>query len=219
MKKERTIDRLYDALLCRLGLREVYELKQSGYLLEHGWLRTFAEKRPVDRAGEPVPWMNYAMVDFLAERAGAAWRVFEYGAGASTAWWAKRAASVTACEHDEGWYRQLIDRFPANVKLLHVPLDVDGAYCRTILKEDGEFDVVVSDGRDRVRCALNALPKLSPGGVLILDDFEREKYAPAKTELAKHGFRCLAIGGMKPRSYDESRTAVFYRPGENVLGL
>ncbi len=215
----RWIDRAYDAILCRLGLRDAYELKQAGYLLEHGWFRTFEEKRPVDREGNPVPWMNYSMVDFLAERARPEWRVFEYGSGASTAWWARRVAAVVACEHDQKWFELMKKSYSPNVKSVFVPLDYDGDYCRAILKEEGEFDVVVSDGRDRVRCAVNALPKLSRGGVVILDDFEREKYAPAKTELAARGFRCLALGGMKPRAYRESRAAVFYRPADNVLGL
>ena len=217
--KTRWIDRQYDAFLRRMGLREAYELKQTGYLKNRGWFRSFEEGRMVDEEGRPVPWMNYSVVDFLEERIQGDWRVFEYGSGRSTAWWAARVASVTACEHDEAWFQRMKDSYSANVKPIHVPLDYDGAYCRAILKEEGVFDVVVSDGRDRVRCAANAVPKLSGKGIVVLDDFEREKYAAAQVELAKVGFHCLVIGGMKPKSYDGSRTAIFYRPLQNVLGL
>lgn len=51
------------------------------------------------------------------------------------------------------------------------------AYCDTILDYPSEsFDFVCVDGRARVECAINALDRLKPGGVLILDNSERAKY-------------------------------------------
>ena len=90
--KTRWIDRQYDAFLRRMGLREAYELKQTGYLKNRGWFRSFEEGRMVDEAGKAIPWMNYSVVDFLEERLAPSWRVFEYGSGGSTAWWAARVA-------------------------------------------------------------------------------------------------------------------------------
>ncbi len=41
---------------------------------------------------------------------------------------------------------------------------------------DGHFDVVMVDGRARTSCLVHALPKLRKGGLLILDNAEREHY-------------------------------------------
>jgi len=49
---------------------------------------------------------------------------------------------------------------------------------------DGTFDFVLVDGRARVACILEAIPKLKPGGLLILDNAERDKYRLADPWLA-----------------------------------
>ncbi len=53
------------------------------------------------------------------------------------------------------------------------------AYCDAILDYPEEsFDFVLIDGRARVECALNAFSRIKPGGALILDNSEWEKYRP-----------------------------------------
>lgn len=41
---------------------------------------------------------------------------------------------------------------------------------------DGYFDIIAVDGKERVGCTVHAVPKLKAGGVLVLDDSEREEY-------------------------------------------
>lgn len=42
---------------------------------------------------------------------------------------------------------------------------------------DNEYDVVLVDGRDRVRCSIASIPKLKDGGILLIHDFwNRPKY-------------------------------------------
>ena len=205
-------------LLHALGILETYQLARYGYLRERGWRESFKAFLPLDRHNEFIPWMNYSVIDFLKERIQPHWRVFEYGSGASTCWWAKHVAAVVACEHDHAWIQRMRTIYPHNVTLRHVPLTYDGDYCRAITKQEGPFDIVVSDGRDRVRCLINSIPQLSSGGVLIMDDFERDKYQNVRELLRDKGFRCLVIKGLKAQSIYESQTAIFYRP-DNVLDL
>lgn len=204
--------------LHKLGILETYQLVRYGYLRERGWRESFTSTLPRDPHGDLIPWMNYAAIDFLRERMQAQWRVFEYGSGASTCWWAKHVSAVVACEHDLSWVQHMRPLYPSNVTLLHIPLSENGDYCRAITTQEGSFDIVVSDGRDRVRCLVNAVPRLSPRGVMILDDFERDRYQIAKSLLHDLGFRCLVIRGLKAQSINESQAAFFYRH-ENVLGL
>jgi hypothetical protein len=58
-------------------------------------------------------------------------------------------------------------------------------YARFISKyPDAHFDFILIDGRARVACSIQAIPKLKPGGIFVLDNSEREKYAPVHQLLA-----------------------------------
>jgi predicted O-methyltransferase YrrM len=41
---------------------------------------------------------------------------------------------------------------------------------------DEKFDLIIIDGRARVECMINAIPKLKKDGLLVLDNSERERY-------------------------------------------
>src|SRR5688572_22901839 len=67
-------------------------------LREQGWLRSYRERRPVTQGGEPIPWYTYSAIDFLAERLPPDATVFEFGAGHSTLWYARRVARVVSVD-------------------------------------------------------------------------------------------------------------------------
>ncbi|MEO5617729.1 MAG: FkbM family methyltransferase [Candidatus Eisenbacteria bacterium] len=200
------------------GLYAGYSLLTQGPLREDGWLRSFRAGHPVDAAGEPVPWLTYPAIEFLAARVRSEWRVFEYGAGASTRWWAARVSEVVSVEHDRGWYERVKGGLPATVTLRHVPLEYGGDYARSAAANPGRFDVVVIDGRDRVNCARAALVGLNPTGVIVWDNSDRAEYAEGHSLLLAAGFRKVPFVGMAPVFNQKSETAVYYRDG-NVVGL
>jgi predicted O-methyltransferase YrrM len=51
---------------------------------------------------------------------------------------------------------------------------------------DYHFDIVFVDGRSRVACIKHALKKIKNGGVLILDNSERDEYQSAFKYLKKY---------------------------------
>lgn len=158
----------------------------------------FAIHDVTDMIALDLAWWSYAAIDAVAEhlagRSGHA-RVFEYGAGASTVWLSRRSGQVISVEHDAGFYQFLQ---PLIGPLPHVDLRLVGAvasdapstpsrrrgyagmdfsnYVSTIDACDGEFDLVVVDGRARVASVRRALPRLSPGGMLLLDNASRSEY-------------------------------------------
>jgi hypothetical protein len=76
---------------------------------------------------------------------------------------------------------------------------------------DGFFDLVVVDGRSRAACLDRAVPKIRPGGMLVLDDADRPEYADAIAELPpwpRRDFRGLRPG----RRSDPSLTLILTRP-------
>jgi predicted O-methyltransferase YrrM len=149
-----------------------------------------------------LPWWTYpatAEVEaFLADRDGKA-RVFEYGAGASTVWLAKRAGEVHSVDHDAAFVDVLRPQLAAfdRVRLRCVPatqrtaesravsdraghehLDF-GAYAAAIDEAGGAFDLIVVDGRARPSCLERAVPHLAAGGVIVFDNAGRARYRSA----------------------------------------
>ncbi|MFH0879142.1 MAG: hypothetical protein V2A34_05480, partial [Lentisphaerota bacterium] len=90
---------------------------RKGLPLSAGWDRSFREMSSVDAGGKPIPWITYSALQFLESRIRKDFRVFEYGCGNSTLWWANRVQQVTSCESDEQWVRRIIACRPANAKL------------------------------------------------------------------------------------------------------
>jgi len=43
---------------------------------------------------------------------------------------------------------------------------------------DNHFDFMIVDGRARVECCLNAIPKLKSNGIFVLDNSDRDRYKP-----------------------------------------
>lgn len=199
-------------------VRRLISYLYKGYFLEMGWLRSFIEKRPVDRQGQPVPWLTYPMIEFLEERLTQEMDVFEYGGGHSTLYLATRVKSITTVEHNREWFDHLQSKILENCNLIYCELEYGGDYSRAATNTGELYDVVFVDGRDRVNCATEAALALGDSGVLIFDDFEREKYQDAAIKLKEKGYKQLNFWGFKPGFFDRSNSALFYRD-DNVLGL
>ena len=195
-------------------IRALWALFKDGYLREQGWFRSFVEGRAIDAHGEPVPWMNYAVIDFLKERLRPEMNLLEFGSGGSTLFFAKRCARVGSREADRNWYERLRKEVPDNVELFWRA--GDAFYDRN--DAWGKFDVVVIDTMERNRLAEVAISYCSQTGVIIWDDTERPEYLPGVEMLLKAGWRQLRFCGIGPIQNASKETSIFYRR-ENVLGI
>ena len=162
--------------------------------------------------------MNYPFVNLLKERLNKDLRLFEYGTGYSTLFYASRVQDVISIEYDKTWFDLMGAKVPNNVSLIFREKDIDGEYCRTINEFKQKFDVIIVDGRDRVNCVKQAITRLTPGGVVILDDSSRKKYQQAINYAHEKGFRALSIEGLKPTGKGADRTTIFYRDN-NCFGI
>lgn len=185
---------------------------------ETGWVESLKRGYPCNKDGMEVPWMNYSIIAILKERLNKNISMFEYGCGYSTLFYSRLVRDVIALEYDKKWLDHIKQKSPENVQWVYKAQDIDGEYCRAITEFDRAFDVVIVDGRDRVNCVKQSVPRLSQSGVLLLDDSSREKYAKALEFVHAAGFRSLNIEGLKPTGRKIDRTTVFYRDG-NCLGL
>lgn len=199
-------------------LRSILSFNKKGYLKEIGWFSAFESMSPVDRHGNPIPWVTYPFIDFIRERITKDHKVFEFGSGNSTHFYAKYAGSVVSVEHDKAWYDKIVSTKAENSEMIFTELQTDGDYCRMPVKLDQKFDIIIVDGRDRVNCCKQAVDALTPAGVVVLDDSERDFYADGVNFLKEKGFKQLPFSGISPGLFYNKATSVFYKEG-NCLGI
>jgi tRNA A58 N-methylase Trm61 len=172
----------------------------------------------MNQKGEPIPWMNYPIINFLEERLNSDMTLFEYGSGYSTLFYASRVKSVVSVEYDMDWFNIMQSQLPSNVNLLYQTKDIDGEYCRKINFDGDRYDVVIVDGRDRVNCVKQSIQALTERGVILIDDSQRERYTEAIVFATEHGFKALSMEGLKPTGSKKDRTTILYKEG-NCFGI
>ena len=183
--------------VAKLGLLAALERRAPDSQLAL-WLRSlFAIYDIEDMAALDLPWWTLAAVkgtDEFLKRNGSA-RVFEYGSGASTIWLARRAESVISIEHDVPWHEVVSARLVpfSSAKLRLIEADAEPVagyvsekrgwegrsfqrYVSAIEEETGQFDLIVIDGRARAACLTHAVKRLAPGGMILFDNSQRERY-------------------------------------------
>lgn len=191
-----------------------------------------------------LPWWTYRSIDvvggYLAGLGHSA-RVFEFGSGASTIWLARRAASVESVEHDATWATRVRELAVASDGLrcspvVHVPdvpaspspavpsgapsgkgLDFAG-YVATIDRAEGQFDLVLVDGRAREAALLKALDRVSPGGIVLLDDAQRQRYQGAIRAAELRGWCVLRTHGATPCQPFPRETVLLSRRPLDLVG-
>jgi hypothetical protein len=199
--------------------RRLGELDRSLALLatlrELGWQRSL-EGGPVDGAGRPLPWYSYPAAVWLERRLRRSDRVFEFGAGHSTLWYAARVSSVAAVDHDEGWVARLRPGLPANAS---VRLASGDDYPAALDGEEGEFDVIVVDGILRNECADRAAGRIAPDGLVVFDNSDRPENAAGVEALMRSGLRHVEFVGFTAGFATLTCTSVFFRGGERWLSV
>ena len=129
---------------------------------------------------QPVPMMDPPEIEavrrLIEERKPK--RVLEWGSGGSTLYWPVEFPEIewVSVEHNPEYAAAIQDRLAPNASL-HRP-DFPAYY--QLPAEFGVFDLVIVDGRERVRCLDAARSLLAEGGAVVLHDAGRSRYAPAK---------------------------------------
>ncbi len=150
---------------------------------------------------DEVPWITFGAIDWLKSHIDGTMNVFEWGSGGSTLFLAHRVKHLTSIEHDHAWYHSvnkklqydhltncdliLIEPVPSPAPLAiskneHYAQTDFSAYIHTIdAYPDNYFDLIIIDGRARSACLKQAKNKVKPGGYIMLDDSERNRYQAA----------------------------------------
>ena len=185
------------------------------FLREMGWYRSFRQNEPVDKNGKPIPWQAYSLKFFLEPRLERSFRVFEFGSGASTHWYADRVKEIIAVEHNKTWWEKSSLGLPSSATI--ILQEAEQAYVNEI-KNHGVFDIVIIDGRWREECSISGRKALNEKGVIIWDDSDQDIYKVVVSEFLNRGFRELVFRGLKPRDFKAFQTSILYRE-DNCLNI
>ena len=149
------------------------------------------------RRHSDAPWVPRATIELLPGLLRDTDQCLEWGSGSSTAWLSRRVRRVVSVEHDRAWFDRVSTELAAlggengSLRLLSTdPDDKPSAspYVRIVDEfRDGELDVCFVDGEHRAACCLAAIPKLSSGGVLMLDDAQAYIDHPTSSPHSRHG--------------------------------
>jgi hypothetical protein len=214
------------ALRLRAIIYCVFQPSQFGYLRKRN--QTLRNKKT--SLDEGMPWVTYNAARFLRSRLAKDAKVFEYGAGGSTIFFADRGCSVESVEHDKEWYDLVKEKLRRNKKVhMHFKPPQASAkppaayrssrYTEHHFKQyvqainpfgDETFDLVLVDGRARVGSAQAAIPKIKPSGFLMLDNSERADYGPIFKEL--QGWKRWDFYGIGPFELLMWQTTLWQKP-------
>jgi hypothetical protein len=161
------------------------------------------------------------------------WRIFEWGLGPGSLWFAALAAHVVSVENVTEWYNyvnlvrgqhylhNLTIKLVAGCKNVPGWRDALNLYVEAIDGyPDNHFDLVFSDGwaESRALCPVRAMTKVRPGGWIVVDDVNWNPAKVGAEPLVEAGWRQVRKAGIVPpeASWDEhgrkTTTAFFQRP-------
>lgn len=171
----------------------------------HGFVASTNAAEPKDAAGNWIPLFTYPCIEYLQQFDLRQKRVFEWGSGASTLYWMQRAQSVTSVENNRQWFDAMLNMKNDKSTLV---LDETDRFPFRIRDQAEPFDVIVVDSYGyRYDCAVEAIGKLAPGGMIILDNSD---WHPATAAVLKRsGLIQVDFSGFKVTECHASTTSVF----------
>ena len=140
-------------------------------------------------------------------------KVFEFGCGYSSAFWAERAEKVVSVEDNQEYFKRWCDEF----KMQNLDIrwrDEGEIYENAIFEDETKYDVIVIDGKRREKCAEAAVQKLAEGGMIILDDSDRIntslEYVHAVEILKQANLLQVDFYGFCPMNNYTKTTSIFF---------
>lgn len=196
--------------ICRLIPVHVRAQLRNFQILskEYGQYQTIRRWECVDKNGKKIPWYTYPAIEYLNGLDFSQQRVFEYGSGNSSAYWAKKTKSVYSVEHDKEWYSKVKGELSENQAI--ELCETEESYLSAIDRVPGKVDVIVIDGKYRDECAKLVKEHISDDGIVILDNSdwykEASRYLRDELDLLQVDFH-----GFGPINDYTWTTSIFYK--------
>lgn len=135
---------------------------------KYGQFNSIRRNLPIDSEGNEIPWYTYSAIEFLNQIDFSQKKIFEYGSGFSSIYWAKRAKSVVSVDDNREWFEKISRK---KLKNQNIYLKSNKSeYINSVGSFKKTFDVIIIDGNYRKECAKKAIKVLRKGGFIILDN-------------------------------------------------
>lgn len=155
-----------------------------------------------------LPWLTFDATREITRHIGPGSRVFEFGSGHSTLYWAKLGAEVFSVEDHPRWFELVQQRIAAFPKS-RVFLEPEQAGYRERIDRVGVlFDMVLVDGSHRTECLEPAIRHLKPGGLLVVDNTDWHWFDDVDQYVPK-GWKRQVYAGWAPFIGHRSETSVW----------
>jgi hypothetical protein len=181
----------------------VYQFANT-YLEKRGWFESL-DGIPRNKDGV-VPWITYPAFRQLQRLVKPDWKVFEYGCGGSSLWWAAHTAEVTSVEHDAAWAARVAETAPANLKIITRVMDESCAKKRQAL--------VADFFANPPELPVSAHPEHNIMHGLLCQEFIA--YATEITAHEKQSFDVIVVDGMA-RTLTAWLAAQYVKPGGMIV--
>jgi protein-L-isoaspartate O-methyltransferase len=177
-----------------------------------GILRVTVGYRPA------LPWISYSAMNEIKKHLTKNSRVLEFGSGMSTIWYADYAGEIYSVEDYLPWYNktQSFIKKKGIVNINYKFADNEIEYYSFMSDDKQGFDYIVVDGSCRSKCIANAVKILKPGGILYLDNSDKDSSGNAgDMRVAEELLRSFAKNsGAKVTEYvDFAPTQFFVQQG------
>jgi len=201
------------------------------------WIRSLKNNYLFDT---PSPWLVFDAIDYIKPRLFKGMNVFEYGSGGSTLFWIYYGANVVSIEYDPQFYKFMKKKLLPNKSMdyrLIIP-DIADHYdeffdlsnpekyyssdttfhnydffnyvTQIDAFPDESFDLILIDGRARPACIKHSVNKVKIGGLIILDNSDRDYYL-INNEKCLENFSKIEFYGAVPENNIFSKTNIYTR--------
>lgn len=163
--------RLHDEKGNFVGYRRFFSHAPSAFF--SGLLRLTIGYRPT------LPWISFSAIDILEDHLNKSSRVLEFGSGMSTIWYSRHAREVCSVEDHEPWFKK-INQIITKSRIANINYKFTSSSLEYIQFMSGDiqgFDLIMIDGRHRSDCIMQASKLLNPGGILYLDNSDKDSAA------------------------------------------
>lgn len=199
-----------ESAACPSALAPNYEILAR----RQGLADSVESGRPVAADGSPIPWYTYPAIEYLSQLDARDLAVFEFGCGNSSLFWARKEARVWCVEHNPQWHATVSAQ---SFLLQSLALRETKETYAAAVNESGElFDIIVIDGIWRNECLREALPRLRPGGLVILDN--SDWYVDVAESLRQAGFFQVDFNGFGPCNPYCWTTSLFFSWSSPLAG-
>jgi hypothetical protein len=172
-----------------------------------------------------LPWLTYPAIRHLDGRLRNR-RLFEYGSGTSTAWYARRCSEVISVENNDEWFQSIKEqtRKCSNVQLILAKTNEDSINC--IETAGGLFDAIVIDGLPiraasagaaacadlhRVRCLRKAVQFAAPDCLFIVDNTDAYEQLSNEVLASFSPMQIAHFSGWVPGIFHPNETTIVHR--------